>query len=937
MWALLGLLIGALIGHALWREWGAILGGLAGFFIGATMSGRRQRDVYRKPDAAHAAAAVAVAPPSDAALVHRITQLEQRIEVLERALGRPSVVAHVPDIALGIAESPAGVIQSIAPEAPPGINAEALPEIEPGVPAGAVPSSAPDATIARSPLSPFNGLWAWFTGGNALTRIGVVVLFFGVAFLLRYFAEHFTLTIELKLSAVAAAGVMLIGLGLWLASTRPGYGLSLQGAGAGILYLTTYAAFRVYPVLPDEIAIALLIAIAALTIRLALRADSQPLAGLAIAGGFLAPMLAATQGAPALLFGYFASLNAAIFALAWWRTWRALNVLGFVCTFALGVFWGDAYYAPEHFATVEPFLGLFVAFYIAIAVLEARLALPEIKRPVDGLIVFGVPLVGFALQVALVRDVRYGAAWSALVLALVYGALFGALRARREPGLALLAEAFFALAVIFATLAIPFAFDDQWTAALWAIEAAGVYWMGVTQRSFLARGFALVVELGAGAAFIWSGAPWDAEPIFVNAHFIGATLIALSGLATAFTADRAGQALPSSERKLTPLIFGWGFAWWLFAGVTELIGHLALTEQPHALLGWVTASVALATVLHGRLRWPRLVVAGQALLPVMGWAALRDFELARTTLTIYGWLVFSLAWMTHWFVLRAADTRWPSNVGPQQGPQGTSGALRIAHTVSVLALTAQVSWEASEWVGRWTPAHTAWAACATALPAIICLWLVTRGHANSRWPFTVHGDAYAVGAGTPIAALLVVWFFAANALSPGDASPLPYLPLVNPLELTLALALVAVVGWARRFARMSERALYGWIGAAVFVALNGVVLRAAHQWGDIPWRLSSLLASKPLQAALTLSWTLTALAVMFAATSRRLRPLWMLGAGLLAAVVGKLFLIDLGALSGLPRVVAFLGVGVLLLLIGYLSPLPPSTNGEAHDAGDRPQ
>jgi uncharacterized membrane protein len=65
---------------------------------------------------------------------------------------------------------------------------------------------------------------------------------------------------------------------------------------------------------------------------------------------------------------------------------------------------------------------------------------------------------------------------------------------------------------------------------------------------------------------------------------------------------------------------------------------------------------------------------------------------------------------------------------------------------------------------------------------------------------------------------------------------------------------------------------------------------------------------------------------MFAATRRRLRPLWMVGAVLLAAVVAKLFLIDLGALSGLPRVVAFLGVGILLLGIGYLSPLPPAAD-----------
>ena len=63
---------------------------------------------------------------------------------------------------------------------------------------------------------------------------------------------------------------------------------------------------------------------------------------------------------------------------------------------------------------------------------------------------------------------------------------------------------------------------------------------------------------------------------------------------------------------------------------------------------------------------------------------------------------------------------------------------------------------------------------------------------------------------------------------------------------------------------------------------------------------------------------------MVGATKRRLRPLWMLGAALLAVVVGKLFLVDLDALSGLPRVVAFLGVGILLLVIGFLSPLPPA-------------
>jgi uncharacterized membrane protein len=61
----------------------------------------------------------------------------------------------------------------------------------------------------------------------------------------------------------------------------------------------------------------------------------------------------------------------------------------------------------------------------------------------------------------------------------------------------------------------------------------------------------------------------------------------------------------------------------------------------------------------------------------------------------------------------------------------------------------------------------------------------------------------------------------------------------------------------------------------------------------------------------------------------------MLGAALLAAVVAKLFLVDLSALSGLPRVVAFLGVGILLLVIGFLSPLPPAAKVDAEASRDR--
>jgi len=933
MAALIGLFVGALVGNLLWHDWGAALGGIAGFLVGVKLLPRRAAAAKPLPESAAASAtppagavpAGVAGSGTDHALRERIAELERRVSGLEKALADAGVrVAQPPAEEVIVGQQPA---PQDASEPSPRSMAPTGSEMVAPAPAQAATGPAPAAPGAKTG----NAVWRWFTGGNVLSRIGVVVLFFGVAFLLRYFAEHFTVPIELRLGGVALAGLALAALGVRVAANRPAYGLTLQGAGAGVLYLTTYAAFRLYAVLPEPAAVALLVAVSAATVWLAVRSDAQALAGLAIAGGFFAPMLIATGGEPLWLFGYFAVLNGAIFALAWTKAWRALDALGFVFTFALGAFWGHGYYRPEHFAVVQPFLALFFGFYVTIAILHARRGLPAARDPVDGLLVFGVPLTGFALQAALVRDVTHGAAWSALAIAVLYALLHVALRRRDEPGLLLLSRAFLALAVIFAMIAVPFALDNRETAALWAVAAAGAHWFGVRQGARVVRVAALVVQLVSGIVFVASGIGGGDDPLFANAFFAGALSIAVSGLVSAFVADRAGDALPAGERALVPLVFGWGVVWWLAAGGVELVRQLSDTAETHAVLAWVTAAVALALALRRPLSWPRLAGAGIALPPTMAVAALGDFDLARTTLTTYGWAIWPCAWVVHWHALRAADAPG-SDVAADR--RANSGAwLGTVHAISAVALTAQLAWEASEWTGRYTPGFTVWTPCAAALPAIVFLWLVVRFGESRRWPAVPHGHAYVTGAGVPVAALLTVWFFVVNVLSPGDATPLPYVPLASPLDITLALALLALAAWARRWARMSERARYRWIGVGLFVALNGIVLRTAHHWADIPWRLASMLASKPLQAALTLAWTATALPLMVAATKRGVRPLWMLGAGLLALVVGKLFLVDLGALSGLPRVVAFLGVGVLLLVIGYLSPLPPATgDGEPRDS-----
>jgi len=944
MGKLIGAVFGFLLGHGVDESAFVTLAlTVAGFVAGVVVD--RQRAAQRASPGADVAARLA-------GIERRLDALERlvsiaRLDALPRDAVAPESAVAVPPVSDGTASTPAAATgrEWVAATLPPTVAPpadEALPPPRPayGARPAAESTSPGEAAVAqaRSPIAiaaPRRGAWAWFTEGNTMTRVGVVILFFGVAFLLSWFADHLTLSIETSLALVALVGATLVVAGAKLAASRPGYALSLQGAGAGILYLTTFAASRLFDVLPPVPALAALAAVATLTVALAWRADSQAMAGLALAGGFLAPFLVAREpGAPALLFAWFAVINAAIFALAWHRAWRALNALGAVFTFGLGIFWGWRWYVPQHFAVVQPFLALYFAFYLGVAILYARRAPLESRKPVDALIVFGVPAAAFALEAGLLTDLRYGAAIAAVVVAAIYAVLHAALRRRDEPGLRLLAQSFLALAVVFATIAIPFAVDARWTSAWWALEAAAVYWIGCRQDQPFARAFALALQACAAAAFVAGGLPRGSMPVFANAAFFGAAMIGVAALASAWSADRHRAVLGARERGFVAVVFAWGVAWWMLAGVTDVVRARPGWLGPgpgNAALAWVAASVAVTLALRPAMRWSRLAWFGAAIAPTLVLAGLAQFHDARTTLSWPGGIVWPLAWVLHWATLRAIETAAGNDdrgVGEARPPAPAPSWLGDVHAASAVALLVWASWEASEWAGRMTPRGSAWIACAAALPAIAGLAATLWHRAAGRWPCARFPEAYAKHAGWVVASALAAWFVGTNIVSPGNSAPLSWLPLANPLDVTLAAALVALASWARAHSGMPQAAREHWLGAALFVAGNGFILRVAHHWGGVPWRMASLMADKTVQAALTLAWTATALVLMVWASRRASRARWLTGAALLAVVVVKLFVVDLGALSGLPRVVAFLGVGAMLLAIGYFAPPPARTDGD---------
>ncbi|HEV2607272.1 MAG TPA: DUF2339 domain-containing protein, partial [Xanthomonadaceae bacterium] len=448
---------------------------------------------------------------------------------------------------------------------------------------------------------------AWFTEGNVPVKIGVLVLFVGVAAALRYAVAqgYFTLPIEVRFALIAAGGVAALMFGWRERERRPAFGLSLQGGALGVLLLTVFTAYRMYDLLPPMATFALVVVLVAGAALLAVLQDAVALAALGFIGGYLAPVLISTgSNNPVGLFSYYAVLNAAVFAVSWKRSWRLLNLIGFAFTFGVGTAWGAKFYRPELFASVEPFLILFFVFYVVIGLLYV-IRQTEHRRPwVDGTLVFGTPLLAFPLQAGLLKDDRMALAFSALVVALVYAGMVYWLRRKRDERL--LTEAYGALALGFATLAVPLAFSAGTTSSVWALEGAGIAWLGIRQNRAFPWLTGLGLQLLAAGAYLIGQADFSPHAtthlLLLNPTWLGAAIIALSGYVLSLVHDRQ-RPIP-----LLPLVlFVWATAWWLIAALTQFdIANTVGVGEWRFGLGYLAGTIAFAAILRARLPWLRL-------------------------------------------------------------------------------------------------------------------------------------------------------------------------------------------------------------------------------------------------------------------------------------------------------------------------------------------
>jgi uncharacterized membrane protein len=266
----------------------------------------------------------------------------------------------------------------------------------------------------------------------------------------------------------------------------------------------------------------------------------------------------------------------------------------------------------------------------------------------------------------------------------------------------------------------------------------------------------------------------------------------------------------------------------------------------------------------------------------------------------------------------------------------TSWVATFSHAgfvaLACIVAAQELAWVAREYVDR----RSVWQDVPWGIVPALALMAITALWSRDSWPFIPHRHAYRVAAGFVLVAWMMVFSLWVNVASAGDAAPLPYIPLANPLDLSLGLTVAAAAFWLVRLSRdgidirslASREILYGVPAALAFLWANAIVLRTIHHAYGVAWRFDALWHSTLVQAALSILWTAIALAAMVFANRRAARSGWIAGAILLAIVVVKLFVIDLSRISGIERIVSFIGVGVLLLAIGYLAPVPPGRKEE---------
>lgn len=756
-------------------------------------------------------------------------------------------------------------------------------------------------------------IWNWVVTGNPLAKIGMLLLFFGLSYLLKYSIENELISASTRLMMAGSGCLALLGIGWWLRKKNLIYALILQGGGIGGLYITIFAATKIYDFISIGIALAIMVFICIASVILAVLHRAISLAVLASLGGYLAPVLLSTgSGNYIALFSYYLILSIGILVISHWQVWRLLNLIGFAFTFSIAFVWAIPNYTHTDYLPCQLFLmANWLIFGVAteLSTLKNKL---KLNIPFDATLLFGTPLIGFIFQHRLASEWEYGVAIASSLYGLAYFALsWLVLKYYREEG-KLLAIAFFMLSATFATLAVPFAFSAEWTSMVWAIEGVMILAFSVLQQQkkpaiagtlLVAVSFALmfntrVILLGDwlmlitlvivvfAVAVLW----YRAKFINIDSRAIGYVTLFIAVVSwgyCVFTLQEYGEYWFSPSVKSITFAFILISCWGMYlAGKKALFFELASCS----VLLWPMSALIMLVYIY---------LAGSL---------------------IDNWLsaIIWVAIFASGFCLLKVNTLLPAK-------RLNKALIHIMHLVFIgLFLLTEVVW-LMDTTYLYVSLHFASILFSTSLYIAISTLFVMR----VNW-IKAYQNTYLVIT-APVLALLALSLIFAN-MNNGTESGIKFIPLFNLMDLMGIMGIwvgykyISVIKQSPKYQQLLQNnlPLYNYIiPAMIFWWANGILLRGLVFVTDIDWTMYEIINSKVIQTVLAIIWAITALVTMMMATRKKSRSSWFIGGGLLAVVIAKLFLIDTSLSSGLLRALAFIGVAILILLIGYFSPLPP--------------
>jgi uncharacterized membrane protein len=316
-------------------------------------------------------------------------------------------------------------------------------------------------------------------GSQLFSRIGIVALLVATTLFLKWAIDnHYIGPIgRIVAGLIAGAGVIL-----WSERFRHqnfnAFSYALKAIGSGALYLSFWAAFQLYHLLPASVALSAMILVTAWNAYLAWSQNSQLLAAYALAGGFATPLLLSTGGNHEIfLFTYILAIDVATVILVRLKPWSRLLLGAFPATVAFFIAWYVSWYnadnIPQSLLVTTLFVLLFFITFVSPSIRSQR-GIKQIYTPLTEIFIplANATFVALALYSVLQDAGRHEfLPWVATLLAAFYLGLM------RLPQSRVTSAVHLALAVVFLTVAIPLKASGRWITVGWLAEGVALLWV----------------------------------------------------------------------------------------------------------------------------------------------------------------------------------------------------------------------------------------------------------------------------------------------------------------------------------------------------------------------------------------------------------------------------------------------------------------------------